>query len=112
MSRLLLLLCLLASTFFGLGCSREDQANLDWFGWRETLVTECCTCLAESETPDADETCTADATATECLCGLAGSQCVAELLAEGTGGIRMVGACTQADGPCFAECEGVLVYPE
>lgn len=103
---------LVASMALTLSCSREDQANLDWFGWREDLITECCTCLADADTPDENETCTADATATECLCGIAGSQCVAELLAEGTGGIRVVGACTQVDGPCFAQCEGVLVYPE
>ena len=105
-------LALTASVASG-GCSREERARFDLFDGRDVLVTECCQCLAGAEVPSAsEERCVADGDGRECLCGLSGLQCEDELNAEGTGGVRMVGACTQSGGPCQYECEGVLVYPE
>ncbi len=98
------------------GCSREELVRANLFEFRQEAVAVCCDCLALGRVdPSVEERCTDDPEDDACLCGLDAQQCADELLGDdnnGTGGIRVVGACLAAGGDCVASCDGVLVYPE
>lgn len=83
---------------------------------RREALDNCCACLV-NQTPETSERGVAvgDAGAEtsgsgcgRCTCGTQ-AQCSGQL-AEGAS-IRLLGACTQSEGPCEAACAGVLAYP-
>lgn len=101
---------------FASGCSREELVRANLFEFRQEAVATCCECLAIAQVDSSvEERCTDDPDDRACLCGLDAQQCADELLGDdnnGSGGIRVVGACLSAGGACVSSCDGVLVYPE
>ena len=84
-------------------------------GMRESYVESCCICLEREAPPSGALRCPpsgdgGDAERASCLCQPATEACMETLLEGGT--LRVVGACTQAGGPCSDACEDVLVYPK
>lgn len=91
---------------------------------RRQLLEECCRCLADSRASPKQGRCQApeseasdegpagagiDIESSPCLCEDEPESCTDSLWAGET--VILVGACTQAGGPCEEACGGVLAYP-
>jgi hypothetical protein len=103
---------------------RELLLDSDLFpGTREAAALECCTCLLEEVAPVGGDRCTTSGDAgppvlvdggearSPCLCDEHTPDSCATLLGGG-GPILVVGLCVAEQGPCAAECDSVLAFPE